>query len=289
LAQDPKLIKLHLRKGKALIKLGHLQPAEKSFLRVIDLQISYFQYSNEAEKKSFEQLLESTKLEAKAGFREIESLNEFLHQLIAAESKQNHPEIIKIAEKILSKSVYHRISQIAKANALLELQKYDEAKAFMEDITLKTPMNIQTLYSHSKANFPAPKREDLLWIEGNKSAGVTASLSSMSMVLINIEEIVKCLLCMGSELSAVYITALKNIALNRQYSADIMNKLVVIGSKLESYLTYQEKDESWKWLKQELSKLNEFISIKNLADQQFKSKNFQNALNNYTKALKVRK
>lgn len=289
LSHDPKLVKLYIRKGKALIKLGHFHPAEKSFLYLLDLQLSYFKdILTESERKPFEHLMESARLEAKAGLREIEQMKEYIQQLIIAESKLNHLEIVKIAEKILSKSVYHRISQIAKANSLIELQKYDEVKGFLEDIALKTPGNIQTLYCHSKATFPAPKKEDLLWIDGNKSSSSSTSLNQLpALVLINSEEIVRCMLVMGSEMAAIYLTSLKNISLNRFYSADIMNKLMVIVARLEGMLTHQEKEESWKWVKIESVKVNELISLKNLADQQFKSKKYQNALNNYSSALKV--
>ncbi len=281
---DPTLVKLYIRKGKSLMCMGHFNPADQAFSRVLEYSSADFlapkgpiQLDSDA-RIMFEEAIDKAKLEAKAGLRDLEKLREAVKELISAEANMDWQKVVKICdENILHKSNMHRAAQIAKANALNEVSRYEDAKAFMEEITLKAPLNIQSLYAHPRAMFPCPGIGSLTWNEIREPPSVQIDISSVkSMVL-----------CMGYELGHTYVISLKNVKASRSCSADVMMKMVALLSEIDTSISNDDKNESWQWVVRELAKLKELISMKNSADQQFKAKNFVGALNSYTAALKV--
>lgn len=277
LVSDSSLIKLFIRKGKSLIKLGHITNAEDAFQRILT---SSFSSNGNVDAT----LLESVKLEAKAGLRELEKLNKAVDQLIHVEGKSEWSEVMKMADMILKVSPHHRMSQIAKANAFIQLNRHDEAKDFIERTTYSTYMTIAALYAHKGAIFPLPPSLRHL-LEWKESTTVTGGIECHTATIINF------FLCLGYELSNLYLQCLKNLSLNRYASAEMMNKIKYILQEIDTnHLSIQDKDEyGWSFITKELSKLQELISLKQSADQLFKNKNFHHALVNYTNALKIDK
>lgn len=281
---DPTAIKLHIRKGKAFIKLGHFNPADTAFSKVLECNVNDFEFipslpSQEIEAKlALEQVIESAKLEAKAGLRELDKLKESVKLLITLESKMDFEEVLKATKDILSKSPNHRASQIARAHAYNELSFFEDAKGYIEEITIsQAEKNIQKLYAHPSAKFPCPSIDSLDWKEIKSPNGLS----------IDVNSVVNMILCVGSELGFNYLVALKNVKMSRYYCADVMNKIFQILTQLDQLLSLEEKSDCWVWVSKELSKIKELISIKNTADLQFKNKNFRAALNSYGSALRV--
>ena len=171
------LIKLFIRKGKSLIKLGHITNAEDAFQRILT---SSFSSNGNVDAT----LLESVKLEAKAGLRELEKLNKAVDQLIHVEGKSEWSEVMKMADMILKVSPHHRMSQIAKANAFIQLNRHDEAKDFIERTTYSTYMTIAALYAHKGAIFPLPPSLRHL-LEWKESTTVTGGIECHTATIIN--------------------------------------------------------------------------------------------------------
>jgi tetratricopeptide (TPR) repeat protein len=281
---DLTLVKLFIRKGKSLIKLGHLSNAEAVFTKVLSLSTSSFPTSNGHNHPHrdavYQQLIESVKLEGKAGLRELEKLQKAIDTMITFETKGDSTEVLKIVENILKVSPHHRMSQITKCNTLLALNKYETCKEFIERLTITTYHSITVLYAHRSAIFPLPPVSQLEWKESSSSPG---SIDYHPVSIVNM------ILCMGNELGSLYLHSIKNLPLNRIASAEMMNKMKYVLKEIEKLLSINDKDESWSWISKESSKLSELISLKISADQLFKNKSFQHALINYTNALKVLK
>jgi tetratricopeptide (TPR) repeat protein len=278
---DSTLIKLHIRKGKCLLRMGHWNAVEAAFTRALELSINEFlpivtPPMDADTQAAFEQTIDSVKMEAKAGLRDLEKLRNAVKELITAEANMEWEKVLKISDDILRKSLVNRAAQISKAGAFNELNRFEEAKSFMEEITSKAAVSIQSLYAHSKAILPCPNLVDLVW-EETKNSGLR----------VNIIGIKNMILCMGHDLGYIYLISLKNIKANRNFSAEVMMKILALLGELDSTIDNEEKKETWQWVVKEFSRLKELIEMKNTADQQFKAKSFVSALQTYTASLKV--
>jgi hypothetical protein len=268
---DPTLVKLQIRKGKSLIKLGHLVPAEAVFRGLLTNQYDHLNRIG----SPFNKVLEGVKMEANAGLRELEKIKNTIETLVSSEAKLEFAEVLKVADTILRVSPNHRVVQIAKANALNQLSKYEECKAYIEKLTLNMSLTIAVLYAHAQAKFPLPPISSLEWKE------------STNTIDLDVRAVSNIFLCMGFELGTHYLAALKNLPISRSASADVMTKIKTILADVDKILQSGEKEEAWGWIPKELTKINELLSVKITADHQFKSKNFAAALTSYTHALKV--
>ncbi len=152
------------------------------------------------------------------------------------------------------------------------------------------------------AKLPPPNTQLLAWVEN--STAIEGSKPS-NMVSVDIATVVRGMLCMGSELAAVYLHALKNNVACRNCCADVMNKIATLLQSLGTKISDDDLHHnnaassvgaedngvstSWRWVSMEHKLVRELIALKNAADQQFKAQNFKSAIHSYTSALKVRK
>jgi tetratricopeptide (TPR) repeat protein len=301
---DGTLLKLLIRKGKSLIKLGHLAPAETTFQKILHLPSNAIFAADPTGGVAYQQLLDSVKLEAKAGLRELEKLKAMIEKLInmdnlgATVKPENGTEMLKIMENILKSAPNHRMTQITKCNLLLQMNKYQDCKEYIEKIIKTTSQSILFLYAHKMGIFPLPlsSLNTLLeWKENNHSNGTTT-------IEVHLKIVVNFFLCIGSELAYLYLITLKNLPLNRISSAEMMTKVKELLTELEKILSSEkplsssnqhnsgnDDNSSWLWVNKEIAKMNELISLKLTADNFFKQKIYQNALINYTNALKIDK
>eukprot|EP01039_Chlorochromonas_danica_P019670 gene19670-23850_t len=189
---DPTLVKLHIRKGKALIRLGHFNPADTAFWKLLQANMKEFRdiVSDEDYLAQLEQTLASAKMEAQAGMREVMKLKESMNKLIAAESKKDYAEGLKVAEDILHRAPFARNAIEAKARALCELQRFDTAKEYMEEITALYPANLRAVHAHAMAPTTCPSKTELLWAEVKAPPAVVVSLPAIKRLC----------LCMGSSM-----------------------------------------------------------------------------------------
>ena len=95
---------------------------------------------------------------------------------------------------------------------MCDLLMFDEVKSYIEEFISKTHVSIQSIYAHSSAVFPCAAPIALQWKESKAEKIVTVDLPITLQFIF----------CMGAELGQIYVNALKNMSLNRNYSADIM-------------------------------------------------------------------
>ena len=278
---DSHMVKLLVRKGRALLRLGHFNPAEESFSRVLEFNVRDLLTAREALDDDLLQntvdSLENNKSNAKLGLKDLHKLRELTSSLMASEGQMKHRDVLKAADDLMKLSPCYRIAHLSKAAAMCELLQFDEAKQFVEELTRRTDLFTQRLYAHPSARLPCPRLLDLQWTECKASRSLAADLSAIAQFV----------LCAGSELGRLYVRALKNVSFNRSYSADVMLKIASLLGALGAALSTGDKAESWRWVSTELDKVQCLLSLKTSADEQFKGRQFKAALMKYTNCLKV--
>lgn len=278
---DSHMVKLLVRKGRALLRLGHFNPAEESFSRVLEFNVRDLLTAREALDDDLLQntfdSLESNKSNARLGLKDLQKLRELTSSLMASEGQMKHREVLKAADDLLKLSPCYRIAHLSKAAAMCELLQFDEAKQFVEELTRRTDLTTQRLYAHPSARIPCPRLVDLQWTESKVDRSLAADLSAIAQFV----------LCAGSELGRLYLRTLKNVSFNRSHSADVMHKVATLLRALEAALSTKDKAESWSWVGTELDKVQCLLSLKTTADEQFKGRQFKAALMKYTNCLKV--
>jgi hypothetical protein len=150
--RDHRLVKLYIRQARALLRLGDLMRTDAVLTNVLRLHATDFagssSNSNSAEGEesgnradiavgsheyaAVEELLFAYRNEAKSGLQELATIRQLNQQLMSQESQLNFAEVLQTAEKILAVCPYMLSAQVAKANALCETSKFDDAKYFIE-------------------------------------------------------------------------------------------------------------------------------------------------------------
>jgi tetratricopeptide (TPR) repeat protein len=279
---DKAMVKLQVRRGRALLRLGFLAPAEDAFREVLNAEVRDLLSHRELQDPDLvantKASLEGNKSNAQLGIKDATKIREWIRVLTVMEGQSKFKEALKVCEDILKLSPYYRVAHVSKAAAMCELLQYDECKAFIDELTTSTHGSIQSMHAHPSAVFPTCAVNNLSWKESTADKCVRADLPAT----------IAFLLCTGAELGAVYLTALKNITPNRSYSADVMGKLGTLLRGLACKLAQDDLRGDWSWVQEESDKINCLLALKASADEKFKSKNFAAAKLAYTNALKVR-
>ena len=280
---DSTLIKLHIRKATALLRLGHFAMVDEAYCRVLEYNLADLLISNQDENdpmaaSAVEQLISKAKIEAKVGLKELDKIKDQVKSLISFEGQMNWESVLSSTESILKYSPFYKVALIAKANALCELNKYDEAKSFIENTIYTTPESILSMYKHSEGKFPFPNPVKIMWIE-NKNLVNTATA--------DIPVIVNAILCMGTDFAKIYIISLKNQNINKSCSGSVIEKVLDLLGDIHKLLSAEDNKERWSWIRNEFEKVQSLSDFKQSADQQFKTNSFKAAVHNYGNALKV--
>ena len=154
-------------------------------------------------KASLEQLVNKARTDAKAGIKEVDRLRELIKQLVCQEGLLNFVEALRVAEVILKSCPYYKVALVSRANALCELQRFTEAKQGIELAMFQSHSSILKLSMHTSGQLPYPNPILLDWKE-KKSPSPTSYLLE-----IDTDHVVNAILCMGSEISQIYLVALK--------------------------------------------------------------------------------
>jgi tetratricopeptide (TPR) repeat protein len=281
---DKNMVKLHVRRGRALLRLGQFPAAEEAFRRVLAFHARDLLTPREALSDDLLQetvdVLEGNKNNARLGLKDLEKLRELNKNLVLFEGQMKHKEALRAADDMLKLAPYLRTAQIAKAKGMCELQLYDEAKQYMEDLTAQTHETIQVTFAHPSATLPWKQAPGVLQWKEN---------SAEKCIRVDLPAVVAFLLCLGPAMSAVYVLALKNLNANRQFSTDIMNKVATLLKGLAARLTFPDISDKWSWVASENDKIQCLLNLKTNGDEKFKAQNFKGAVMAYSNAVKVSK
>jgi len=266
LAIDPSMLRLHGRRGRALLRLGDLYTAEDSFRTMIAAAAN-------PSRKLDEETEESCKLDAVNGLEQIASARLLLTQVSDVKIISDAPVGLARVEELLLICPYMRSAQVHKARLLFLLHRWSDAKAFVEEVTLCIHESLQARYVHRAAQLPSPKLSELVWSE--LGAGC---------VRVNESAHVQAMLFMGSDMAKLYVQALKNHDCIRNCCNDVLGNTIKILKELQGRVN---SSVNWDWVKEEERVLKSLLDTKALADTHYRHGEFGLSHLKYGDALQV--
>ena len=296
LTLDPTMIKLHTRRGRALLRLGHFSAADEAFHRVLETPTTSSQGgSNGINSSGEDKELEAAKTDARNGLKALAGAKSSMKRLGQLENAGDYHGVLMLVTDLQLHCPAWPQVHVSRCAALCKLKKWDEAKTVVEDFLCVAHASILKLAgAHPAALLPAPDTNSLAWVEK----------PGKSIVTVDTQAVVNALLCMGPGLSEVYLQALKNVDATRNCSADVMSRILVILTELLEILKAHQAVHavdgtnnnnkgleqllgSWTWVIHELQRTKELIEWKNIGDRQFRASSHADAINSYSKAIKA--
>ena len=271
---DPSFVKVHTRRGRALLKLGLLDEAADAFAHVLGWTQQY------DDRDSADPNDDNGKDVARQAMKQVvlaKTLRDRLRNASASDAKQS----LQTAEELLQLCPFMRYAQAHKARAMCQLHQWGDAKQYMEFCVCSVHRSMQKLTAHPAAELSSLDMEALSWRE-----------VSYGIVGVDLAAVKTAMLVMGPAMARSYLITLKNMDKCRSNcSADIMSKIAgVLGNMKEILCRLSGStppDESWDWVMVEYKMLRQIISLKNDADEKFRKNLFEDAIQRYTDVLKV--
>lgn len=236
----PRFLRLLDRKGRAFLKLGRIDDAEKTFKELLSA------YQKETDE-------ENLKRDANVGLELVAQARHLLEKLLAWSSADHRAHLL-LAEQLLVICSQFRTAQVIKMKAMCNLCLWEEAKIYAEVVISTTHPSVQQLFC-SEPIFASPSAQQLQWRVS--SEGLHVDLSAISGAMI----------CMGSDMAKVYVRALKNLEVAQSYPDVAMEAM---SSAIEK-IGFVSSKPKWRWIEDCATTLSEYIDIKTVADEKFRS------------------
>lgn len=293
------LLKVFARKGRALLKLGNYAAAHLAFAEVLDSPRinATNQFSsqprgiqNDGDMSRAEE--DAIRTDVKGGVKQVLLAKVMYNRLIMLETQSDYKQFGSTADDLLKLSPELRTAHCFKASALCKMQKWAEAKLFIEQCVCEKPESIQRLYSFHGCAVPIASIDRLIWSYDKATATPVHKSNNFK---VNVPDIVNACLAFGGQLSRLYIWALKNDKHSRFLCAETMEivssiltslKIKVFGTAARAAAVEGSTNE-WKWVKDDVVKLQQMIAMKNKADTRFRGGDFAEALNGYREFVKM--
>lgn len=300
--EDPSLLRLHVRKGKALLRLGEISGADESLVRILE--------SSSAQ--------EAIKADAKKALKEVNVAGRAIKRLGELEATADYAGLLLAAEELIEICPMSRLVHAAKATALCRLKRWGEAKDFIDFLLSECHPSVHALSAHPNSTLEVPNAGQLQFGEVSTPSSAAKSPKSQSRVATaNCGAIVCALHIMGSSLAKVYISCLKNVDACRSSCQEVLDGVVTILQMLDSEnsksslpraapmsegaggtafssratkVVYrgQSSTAEWCWIGTELKRVQQFVAMKSSADSAFRAGRFQESIRTYGDALKVK-
>ena len=159
---DPSMVKLHSRRGRALLRLGHFAPADEAFHRVLE---SATPAGGAAVGSGDDKELDSAKVDARNGLKAVASARASMKRLGQLETAGDHQGVLFLVSELQGHCPACANVHLARATAMCRLQKWAEAKTAVEEYLTTTHVSVLRLEAHPSAILPAPAADRLAWAE----------------------------------------------------------------------------------------------------------------------------
>ena len=299
---DPKLYRLHVRRGKALLRVGDLLAAEESLTRVLEIDVVALNAAASGQKLSASTVadLETAKTEARSAIKTISGVKASLKQLTLLEAREDHKGVLRSCEELAALIPGAKVVHAAKSKALVKMQRFQDTKAYIESIICNAAPSTLALHAHPAANTSSRILSSALEMSESSQQkagpGASSNSSTKNSISIDTSAMVNALLCMGPELAKCYIPSIKNIDECRTCCADVMDKVCIILAELckkinpiapFSRASLSGKDVDWNWAPAEYARVKELIDCKNIGDRNFRANKYSEAAADYFRAIQV--
>lgn len=168
----------------------------------------------------------TVRADGKNGLKTVASARSAIRRLGQLESAGDYHGTLGLLEDLGQSCPCCLLVLTSKCRTLCHLERWGEAKECAEAFVCNAHISILKLAAHSNALLPAPSVDRLSWIEKQ----------GKNIVIIDTEAVIQAILAMGPGLSETYLLALKNLDLNRNCSADIMTRIMLILDELSKFL-----------------------------------------------------
>jgi hypothetical protein len=166
------------------------------------------------------------RIDGKNGLKSVVSARSALRRLGQLEVAGDFLGVLTLLEELITNCPCSLRVLTSKCNALCRLSKWSEAKECAEQFVCNSHSSVLRLEAHPNAQLPAPVLERLVWTEK----------PGKNIVTVDTEAVLQAILAMGPGLAEGYISALKNLDINRNCSADIMSRVLLIFDDLLRFL-----------------------------------------------------
>jgi tetratricopeptide (TPR) repeat protein len=284
---DPSMVKLHTRRGRALLRLGHFPAADEAFQRVLETAPVGETGAGHGEERE----LEAAKADARSGMKALASARSSMKRLAQLENALDYTGVLMLVADLQLHCPACSLVHVSRCHALCKLQKWGEAKAAVEEFLSTMHASVLRLEAHPSAVHPAPLPDRLTWTEK----------VGKNIVSVDAEGVVQAMLCMGPRLAEVYAQCIKNVDATRNCAHDVMSRVKVVLDELASLLKAAAIRETpvggkpaslaellgpWVWVVGEVQRTKDLIDWKTIGDRQFRGSNHADAIASYGKAIK---
>lgn len=268
LKTDYTSVRMHNRRGRALLKLGLLEEATSSFMFCISLLDSI----RDAETQGMKETISSS-------LKQIALIRTLLLRIENLFTDKNYKRIVVTCDEILHVAPYSRQALIHKCRAMSHLHQWNECRALLELHMAKLHPSVARLYAHPMTSFPLPT--DFKWKE-----------TGAGNVDVDQYAVTQLIFALGDQLGRIYLGMLKNMSICRQCTVSVMQILIniltpVIPPNKISPPRYGIPESDWSWTEEERLKIRTVLEAKHLADKQFRSGNYTEAMSQYGEVLQV--
>lgn len=271
---DSSLWKLHIRKGKALLRLGDFSKAADALSRVLE----YFPFPGQTISASE---FEAAKNEARTILRNVNSAKQSWHQISVSESKEDFNAVLTASTDLLAICPAFRQLQVFHSRAYCKLKMFEDGKNFIESLIFSHHESVLCAQSDAFAGFaetyPLPASGSLKIV--GKGSGLSMDSNAFA----------RACLWLGSGLARSYLCCIKNSTAIRTNSSDVMDAIILFLTVLRRLFAADSMptQSPWAWVPSELSRIQEMTNLKKKADKLFRSGNFDSASMEYLRAVQV--
>lgn len=308
------IMKINIRKGRALLKIGQFASSHLSFTDVLDSARASTAYAQSMGplfqlSPQFNQQMEqlradedSTRVDAKAGIKQVLLAKVIYNRLSLLQSQPDDTQFLSTSEELLKICPDFRSAQNMKARALCRQKEWSKAKTYIETCVCPRSIATQKLWAHPSCTIPVASITSLAWRHELPKNRVG---DAKGVFNVNIADVANAALAMGGAMAKTYLTCLKNDKLARFLCAESMDAVLGVLSAMNNSIGEQTNiapsgygvfcvdtpvDESltqWSWIRDELRRLKSMIEVKNIADDKFRASKFAEALTGYSSFIKV--
>ena len=285
LAEDPQLVKLQTRKGRALLRLGDLHGADEAFQRVMQ----HSSLPGHAISRDAAEELESSKAEAKEELRRVARVRAQLQKAEQLYQQHSYRQCADLVDsEILKECPFMRSAHCIKISSLNRLHRFSEGKTAAEELGRSTHASVLALCFGGAAGAVFPRSESLLWRETSPGAPVRVDPAA----------VVQAMLTLGPSMAREYVVCLKNNDACRNCCADVMDRVAALLAELYRQVSaspdrldanglaeFAEPPAAWQWVRAELLAVRDIIDQKNKADKAFRAGQFNDAVRHYSQAV----
>jgi hypothetical protein len=262
-----------------MMRLGRIADATDAFSRVLSVIAAVVQSkgADDSDKET-----QDAKEHARGAMKKLVLARILKDRIESQVNDCDYKNVLKTSEELLLICPLMHEANTHKARALCQLHRFEECKELIEKhmTGLHFTTRQATAKPHKSAGTDIPTILSLQWSE-----------VSPGVIDVDTQSVGRFMLCIGPELSQIYLMSLKNISLSRgNCCADVMAHISKILEVVNCSVMSMDVSfcvGEWAWVCDEIERISALITGKADADNKFLQKCYVNARDGYSSLLQV--